>query len=115
MKIAVIGSRGLNSPEIKEIIKKKLEEMECTQVISGGSLGVSLLAEEVAREQGYKLQIHRPDYKTYGKVAPHVRSSLMISACEKVLCIWDGKSKGTSNELVKARTSGKLVKLIVYS
>lgn len=113
MKIAVIGSRSINTNEAKEIIREKLKAMGCTKVISGGSMGVSLLAEEIAKEENYELEVHKPNYSTYGKKAPHVRSSLMINNCQLVLCLWDGVSKGTGHELVKARRAGKLVKLVM--
>ena len=107
MKIAVIGSRGINTSEAKETIREALVEMGCKEVISGGAMGVSLLAEEVAKEENYKLEVHKPDYKTYGKKAPHVRSSIMMKSCDRVLALWDGKSKGTGHELTKARRAGK--------
>lgn len=95
MRIAVIGSRGIDESAY-EILCKNIPS-NCTEIVSGGADGIDSLAERYAHENHLKLTIFYPDYKTYGKKAPLIRNIQIIEYAQSVVAFWDGKSKGTAH------------------
>ena len=90
MKVAVIGSRTVESADLKRYIPP-----DATVIISGGAVGVDALAEKYADERGLKKLIFYPNYELYGKSAPLIRNKLIVDNADLVIAIWDGESKGT--------------------
>lgn len=68
MKIAIVGSRSINSVELEKYISG------CDEIVSGGAIGVDSFAARYARENNIILTEFLPDYKRYGRGAPHVRN-----------------------------------------
>lgn len=106
MKTAVVGSRNLVFLSMEHYIPP-----DTTVIISGGAKGVDTLAEEYAHKKGIPVKIFRPDYKQYGKRAPLIRNKEIVNACDRLIAIWDGKSRGTSFTIHCARSAGKEVKV----
>ncbi len=106
MKTAVIGSRNLNYLEMSQYIPP-----DTTLLISGGARGVDSMAEAYARRNGIPVQLFKPDYAQYGKKAPLIRNKEIVSACDRLIAIWDGKSRGTQFTIHCARSAGKEVKI----
>lgn len=104
MKVAVTGSRGLHPTDAE--LAAMLPE-GTTEIVSGGATGVDQAAARYARAHGLKLTELRPDYKTWGKIAPLIRNSQIVDEADEVLAIWDGLSKGTQDTMKKARAKGK--------
>ena len=105
MKVAIIGSRGLNldiSPYIPP---------ETTTIISGGAKGIDRLAAQYARRNGIPLIEFLPDYEAHGHAAPFVRNRQIAESADMVIAIWDGCSKGTIYTLKYASKIGKRVKI----
>ena len=105
MKVAVVGSRGIMM-DLSKFIPEGTSE-----IISGGARGVDSLAEEYAREHGIPARVFRPDYRRYGKGAPFVRNRQIVDACDQLIAIWDGKSRGTQYTVHYARKMGKPVRI----
>lgn len=95
VKVAVVGSRKL-SATCYEIVERYVP-VGCSEVISGGAVGVDMLAERFARENNLKLTVVRPDYKTFDRTAPLVRNGQIVRMADYVLILWDGASRGTLN------------------
>ena len=108
MKVAVVGSRNLNTRSIKHYLPAAT-----TEIVSGGAKGVDTAAKNFAEEMQYKYTELRPDYKKYGKAAPLKRNDEIIDYADLVVAIWDGKSKGTKYTIDRCKKIGK--SLIVYS
>ena len=106
MKIAIIGSRTLHVDNLEKIIPK-----ECTEVVSGGAVGVDTSAEEFARRQGLPIKRFLPEYDKYGRGAPLVRNKLIVEYADAVYAFWDGKSRGTIHTVKYAREIGKPVRI----
>ena len=87
MKVAIIGSRGLQ-PTIN--IEPKPDE-----IISGGAKGVDTCAAIYAKENGIKLTEVLPDYKKHFKSAPLIRNQQIVEMADIVYAYWDSKSRGT--------------------
>ena len=101
MKVAVIGSRGLDVD-----ISKYIPD-GTTAIISGGARGIDTLAERWADEKGMPKLILRPDYEEYGRNAPLVRNKAIVDAADMVVAVWDGKSRGTAHAVGYTRRVGK--------
>lgn len=105
MKIAIIGSRGL-SVNIEDFVTVMPEE-----IISGGAKGIDSDAAKFALSHGIKLTEIRPNYDKYGIGAPHIRNREIVSLADKVIALWDGKSKGTESTIKYARKMGKPIEV----
>lgn len=90
MKVAVIGSRGLQIDDLGDYLPE-----ETTEIISGGARGVDVCAREYALRNGLKLTEYLPEYSRYGRGAPLKRNITIVTNADLVLAFWDGKSRGT--------------------
>lgn len=104
MKVAIIGSRGVQNVDISAYIPEEVAE-----IISGGAKGVDSLAEEYADKNKLTKYIIRPNYKKYARAAPIVRNKAIVEVADFVLAFWDGKSKGTESVINYAKKAGKEV------
>lgn len=109
MKVAIVGSRNLNI-DISKYIPEGV-----TEIISGGANGIDTLAEKYADMTGIPKRIFRPEYGRYGKAAPLIRNRLIVNACDMVVAIWDGESRGTKFTVDYAYKVGKPVKIHIVS
>lgn len=109
MKVAVIGSRGLNV-NIEKFIPQGV-----SKIISGGARGIDTLAEQYADSHGIPKLILKPDYKRYGRGAPHVRNRSIVEESDLIIAIWDGKSRGTKETIDYAMALGKEVQLYKFA
>ena len=107
MPLAIIGSRDCPAVDIEAY----LDEMP-DAIVSGGAKGADTYAREYAIKKGIRLIEHLPDYSKYGRAAPLVRNRLIIDDCDKVLALWDGKSRGTKQTIDYAESKGKPIKII---
>lgn len=105
MKIAIIGSRGI-SANIEDFITVMPKE-----IISGGAKGIDSDASKFALSHGIKLTEIKPNYDKYGIGAPHIRNREIVSLADKIIAIWDGKSKGTESTIKYARKMGKPIEV----
>ena len=90
MRVAVIGSRGLQIGNLGDYLPP-----ETTEIVSGGVRGVDACAREYAQRHGLKLTEYMPEYSRYGRAAPLKRNITIIENADLVLAFWDGKSHGT--------------------
>ena len=90
MKIAIIGSRGLNVANIGSYLPKNVSE-----IVSGGARGVDMAARSYALSHGLKLTEFLPQYERYGRAAPIRRNVQIVDYADFVIAFWDGASRGT--------------------
>ena len=102
--VAVVGSRSLTKCPA---LLARLAELAPDQVVSGGAAGADTLGAEWARANGVPLRVLRPDYRTLGLAAPHVRNGAIVAAASVVLVVWDGKSQGTLSAARAAAALGR--------
>ena len=108
MKLAIVGSRGINNIDIGAYIKEIP-----TEIISGGAKGVDTLASEYAIRNNIKLTEFLPDYKRYGRGTPIIRNSQIVESCDKLIAFWDGKSRGTLSSINLAKKLGKELQVVI--
>ena len=107
MKIAIIGSRSIQSISLSEYVTAEDE------IVSGGAVGVDRCAAEYARENNIKLTEFLPEYSRYSKTAPIIRNKQIVDYADEVLIFWDGKSKGTLSVIKYAEKSQTPCKIII--
>ena len=107
MKIAIIGSRSIQTVPISEYVTQGDE------IVSGGAIGVDRCAAEYAHTHGLKLTEILPQYSRYGRGAPIVRNKEIVDYADKVIVFWDGRSRGTLSVISLAKKLGKPY-LVVY-
>lgn len=90
MKVAVIGSRGLQVDRLGDYLPTGV-----TEIVSGGARGIDTCAKNYALSHGLKLTEFLPEYNRYGRGAPLRRNIAIIEYADQVLAFWDGKSRGT--------------------
>lgn len=107
MKVAVVGSRTLDVPDLKDYMPESV-----TEIVSGGANGVDSWAAIYAYTHKLKLTEFRPKYWKYGRAAPLKRNLQIIDYADEVIAFWDGKSKGTKSVIDQCRKQDK--KISVY-
>jgi hypothetical protein len=110
MKVAIIGSRGLEVPDLEKYVPAEL-----TEVVSGGARGVDTSARSFAIANKIKLVEFLPDYDKYGRGAPLVRNLQIIEYSDIVLAFWDGVNltRGTKHVIDNCKKKGAELRIIV--
>ncbi len=90
MRVGIVGSRGLFAVKIEEYLPAS-----CTEIVSGGAVGVDACAAAFAEERGIPIKVFLPQYKKFGRAAPIIRNKQIVEYADEVIAFWDGKSKGT--------------------
>jgi len=105
MKLAIVGSRTFVDYQfLKECLK---EYKEITEIVSGGADGADYLAERYATEFNHKIIIFKADWNKNGRSAGFIRNKQIIDYADRIIAFWDGKSKGTANDIELAKKSKK--------
>jgi predicted Rossmann fold nucleotide-binding protein DprA/Smf involved in DNA uptake len=103
MRVCIIGSRSLDKAEVVVPIIDKFFKEHTTKpqvIVSGGAKGVDHFSQWYAEHNGFDfiqiLPYHLLDTTTeFNSKYFFIRTKQMISNADKVLAIWDTKSKGT--------------------
>ena len=109
MKIAIVGSRNIESIDVNRYLPKY-----CNEIISGGARGVDKLAEQLAKDNKIKLTVFLPEYRRYGRGAPIVRNKMIVDYADEVIAFWDGCSKGTEWIINYCKRIEKPCRIIIY-
>lgn len=84
-----------------------------TKIYHGGAQGVDTLAGQWARVRGIPVVVMRPDFERWGRGsisrAYLKRDEELVDAADRVLAIWNGKSRGTLYTFRYAQKRGKLL------
>ncbi len=108
MKVAIIGSRGLNIPIPQDAIPK-----ETDQLVSGAANGIDRMARAFAIEHHIQILEVLPDYALFGRQAPLQRNDAIVDYADFVLAIWDGRSRGTKYVIDRCRKTGTPVRVLL--
>lgn len=103
MKICIIGSRSIDKAEfVIPILDKFIKDhvVGTPVILSGGAKGVDQITKSYAKANGLTLVEFLPYHLLDNKVEFSskyffIRNKQMIDNADRVLIIWDGKSKGT--------------------
>ena len=106
--ILICGSRSIKNLNISRYIRST----SIGAVISGGAIGIDIIAERWAKSNKIEFVAYLPNYRVFGKKAPLERDKEMVDACDIVFAFWDGKSTGTLYTIQYAKSIGR--KCIVH-
>jgi predicted Rossmann fold nucleotide-binding protein DprA/Smf involved in DNA uptake len=108
LKIAIIGSRGLECEELGLYIPKS-----CNEIVSGGAKGIDTCAKKYAIAHNILISEFLPEYEKFGRAAPIMRNKQIVDYADKVLAFWDGKSKGTKSVIEYCKKTNKAYEVIL--
>ena len=90
MKVAIVGSRGLQIEDFTPYLPEGT-----TEIVSGGARGIDTCAADYAAAHGLALTEFKPDYARFGRGAPLKRNLEIVEYADFVLIFWDGASRGS--------------------
>lgn len=106
-RLLITGSRGYPHGDfVRYYVWTMVPFLEC--VIHGNARGVDRIADEAAKRYGVPVEVHIPDWDTYGKRAGPRRNCDMVHVATDVVGFWDGESRGTRQCVGYAKDKGKL-------
>ncbi|MBQ4141246.1 MAG: DUF2493 domain-containing protein [Clostridia bacterium] len=108
MKLLIAGSRSILDFDLDEYVSSDVDLIIC-----GGAKGIDEIAEKYADDHKISKLVLRPNYALYGRAAPIKRNEIMVDIADKVLVIWDGKSRGAQYTAKYAEKNGKKTVLIL--
>lgn len=109
MKLAIIGSRSLDTEIPEDIMPKNV-----TEIISGGAIGIDKSAKKFALKNNIKILEILPDYELFGKRAPLIRNDSIINKADMVYVFWDGNSRGSGYVIRKCLEIQKPLKVFKW-
>lgn len=111
MKVAVVGSReGFTYEQVRDYLLDNLEVMDI--IVSGGARGVDSHAAYFCKELWRELIVIRPDNPNnpYDYIK---RNYKIVDMSDRIICFWDGKSRGTKSVIEYAQKVGKIPTVIL--
>lgn len=97
MKLIIAGTRTLYiSTELLESLRIHFG-LRPSEIVCGMASGVDKAGARLAEKNIYKLKCYIPDWNKHGRAAGPIRNGEMAEYADKLLLIWDGKSKGSAN------------------
>lgn len=103
MKLIVSGTRDIwDNVAVKEAFDFVQREINVTEVITGGALGVDTLADKIAREKKLDRTIMPANCEKHKLSAGPRRNLRMANYGEVLLAVWDGESPGTRDMIILA-------------
>lgn len=106
MKWWVAGSRSIrNFNLVNSVLAKHVRAGDTIR--TGGAQGVDRIAENWAKYNGIMLEkTLKPDWKM-GRGAGMIRNTEGVDWADKVIVVWDGKSRGSLDVIKKCSKMGK--------
>lgn len=118
-KLLVCGSRTINNSEwvfseIEKYISESNLQYSDIHIIEGGASGVDKIAKQFAQSKNISVIEMVADWKAYGRAAGPIRNEQMVRLCDQCLILWDGKSRGTKNDIDLCDKYNKSNKIVIY-
>ena len=96
MKLAVVGSRKIDSSFVYEYLSENISD-NIKEIVTGGAKGTDSVAMDYAKQNGIKLTLFLPEYNIYKKGAPLKRNKQIAQYADFAFIFWDGISNGTEH------------------
>jgi hypothetical protein len=110
MKLGIVGSRQFNDYEfVKSKILENFDIGSIDTIVSGGARGVDTLGERFANEYGFKKEIFKPDWNSYGKGAALIRNQEIVNQADELIAFPIRESGGTWDTINKAKKADKRI------
>ena len=106
-KLGVFGSRVLSGLKVDAIINEYIDKYSVKEIVTATNIGgVCGLARDIAHHRGIAQKLFAYDNKRFAGGCYHFRSILIGANSDRILIIWDGKSRGTKGELEMCKKYG---------
>lgn len=111
-KVIIAGSRDIewyNIERLMENAQANLGFSHISEVVSGCAPGIDTLGIKWAEERNIPVKRFPADWERYGRVAGPMRNRQMaeyVGQSGYLVCVWDGKSRGTRNMIEEAKRVG---------
>lgn len=99
MKLAIVGSRNFPSLHLVRLYVSKVRNVEDIEIVSGGAKGVDAAAKESALTLKLKYTEFKADWGAFGISAGFRRNKDIVLYSDRIVCFWDGSSKGTKHDI----------------
>ena len=86
-----------------------------TEIVSGKARGVDTMGEQWAKENGIPIKEFPADWDKWGRRAGYLRNTAMADYADALVCVWDGKSKGSRHMINIAEEKGLKIHIHVVS
>ena len=94
MKLAIVGSRSLAArPDALDAVKRVVDRLQPTLIISGGAQGVDAFAEEVAGDLDIAFVEFLPENRRWEPDGYKARNMKIAKACDYCVNIMDRNTK----------------------
>lgn len=107
----ISGSRTATTADYEQI-KNVLDALGPATILHGGAIGADQLAQRYANEKQIPVQVIKPDYLKYKKLAPIMRNQELVNAADAVVCFYacayPERTNGTQHAAKYAAKNGKL-------
>lgn len=119
IKLLVCGSRTINNSEwvfseIEKYISESNLQYSDIHIIEGEASGVDKISKQFAQSKNIPVIEMPADWKVYGRAAGPIRNERMVRLCDQCLILWDGKSRGTKNDINLCDKYNKSNKIVIY-
>jgi hypothetical protein len=96
LKILIAGSRNFRDRKlVEDWLEMNFFKSEDTMINGNCKDGPDAWALSEAHLYDWKVELYNPNWEKYGKAAGPIRNEEMVKVADKVVCFWDGQSKGT--------------------
>ena len=96
---------------ILPLLLRNFTDWQITEVVSGNSGNVDKAGEDWALTNKIPVSQFNAAWQTYGSSAGPRRNRQMAAYAEALICVWDGKSRGTFNMIKEAQKRGLKIKV----
>lgn len=110
MRVIIAGSRSITDiNEVKKAINASGWKGNIDTIISGTARGVDQLGEQCADLKKWSKVLFPANWERSGRAAGYYRNTDMAEYADRLIAVWDGKSKGTLHMIHSMKELGKAV------
>lgn len=110
MKTIIAGTRHLEMAGVLSLLLRDFSDWDITEVVSGHGGNVDLAGEQWAKINDLPLIIFPANWNL-GRSAGPRRNRQMADYADALICIWDGKSRGSFSMIEEAQKRGLRIKI----
>ena len=85
-----------------------------TTILHGGChCGSDAIADRLARQLGFAVEVMPADWQKHGRAAGPIRNAAMAERCTRAIAFWDGASRGTASAIAEVQGRCKQVGVFI--